>query len=127
MTYHERIEINPLICSGLRPRRGKPVIKGTRIIVSSLISQLAAGEMTTSAQPCTLPDILGGMPVFRGTRVPIKNLFDYVESSDTIDNFLSDFPTVKRDQVIEVLETADHVLTSSDMPHENPLRGRRPA
>ncbi len=75
----------------------------------------------------TLPDILSGMPVFRGTRVPIKNLFDYVESGDTIDNFLSDFPTVKREQVIEALETAEHVLTSSDIMHENPLRGRRPA
>lgn len=52
------------------------------------------------------PDILSGMPVFRGTRVPIKNLFDYMESDDTIENFLSDFPTVKREQVIEVLEMA---------------------
>jgi uncharacterized protein (DUF433 family) len=58
------------------------------------------------------PDILSGMPVFRGTRVPIKSLFDYIESSDTIDNFLSDFPTVRHDQVIEVLETAEQVIKS---------------
>lgn len=59
----------------------------------------------------TSPDILSGMPVFRGTRVPIKNLFDYLESGDTIENFLNDFPTVKREQVIEVLEWAERVLT----------------
>lgn len=68
------------------------------------------------------PDILSGMPVFRGTRVPIKNLFDYVESGDTIENFLSDFPTVKREQVIEVLETAEHVLTSIEPTHEDTAR-----
>ncbi len=58
------------------------------------------------------PEILSGMPVFRGTRVPIKNLFDYLESGDTIENFLKDFPTVKREQVIEVLEWAERVLTT---------------
>ena len=59
------------------------------------------------------PDILSGMSVFRGTRVPVKNLFDYMESGDNIENFLSDFPTVKREQVIELLEIAEHVLTSN--------------
>ncbi len=58
------------------------------------------------------PDILSGMPVFPGTRVPIKNLFDYLESGDTIENFLNDFPTVKREQVIDVLEWAERVLTA---------------
>ena len=67
--------------------------------------------MTTSAIHSS-PEILSGMPVFRGTRVPIKNLFDYLESGDTIENFLKDFPTVKREQVIEVLEWAEHVLTA---------------
>ncbi|MFH1528722.1 MAG: DUF433 domain-containing protein [Bacteroidota bacterium] len=65
------------------------------------------------------PDILSGMPVFRGTRVPIKNLFDYIESGDTIENFLIDFPSVKKEQVIEVLELAEHMLTSSELTHEN--------
>ncbi len=60
------------------------------------------------------PDILSGMPVFLGTRVPIKNLFDYLESGDTIENFLNDFPTVKREQVIEVLEWAERILTTDD-------------
>ncbi len=49
-------------------------------------------------------EILGGTPVFNGTRVPIKNLFDYLETGDSIDNFLEDFPSVKREQ-IENLES----------------------
>ena len=47
---------------------------------------------------------LGGTPVFRGTRVPIKNLFDYLEAGDNLEIFLDDFPTVSREQVVGVLE-----------------------
>jgi uncharacterized protein (DUF433 family) len=47
---------------------------------------------------------LGGTPVFRGTRVPIKNLFDYLEAGDNLDVFLDDFPTVSREQAIGILE-----------------------
>jgi uncharacterized protein (DUF433 family) len=49
-------------------------------------------------------EILGGTPVFRGTRVPIETLFDHLESWMTIDAFLEDFPSVGRDQVTQVLE-----------------------
>jgi uncharacterized protein (DUF433 family) len=49
------------------------------------------------------PEILGGTPVFFGTRVPIKNLFDYLATGDTIDIFLDDFEGVSRNQVIRVL------------------------
>lgn len=52
------------------------------------------------------PDILQGMPVFCGTRVPVQNLMDCLEAGDSIDLFLYDFPTVKREQVIAVLEAA---------------------
>lgn len=48
-------------------------------------------------------EILGGTPVFYGTRVPIKNLFDYLETGETIDTFLEDFESVKREQVMSVL------------------------
>jgi uncharacterized protein (DUF433 family) len=51
-------------------------------------------------------DILGGTPVFAGTRVPVQTLIDYLEAGDSIDKFLSHFPTVRREQVIEVLEAA---------------------
>ena len=49
-------------------------------------------------------NILGGTPVFHGTRVPIQNLFDYIEGDETIDEFLTDFPTVTKAQVIQLLE-----------------------
>ena len=50
------------------------------------------------------PEKLGGTPVFHRTRVPIKNLFDYLEGGDSLEIFLDDFPTVTRDQAIGVLE-----------------------
>jgi len=52
------------------------------------------------------PDILGGTPVFVGTRVPVTSLFDYLEGGDTLDEFLHQFPSVKRDQAIAALELA---------------------
>ncbi|OGV75185.1 MAG: hypothetical protein A2340_01230 [Lentisphaerae bacterium RIFOXYB12_FULL_60_10] len=51
-------------------------------------------------------EILGGTPVFAGTRVPVQNLLDCLEEGDSIDLFLYDFPTVKREQVVAVLEAA---------------------
>ena len=48
--------------------------------------------------------IMGGTPVFNGTRVPIQTLFDYIEGEQTIEEFLQDFPTVRKKQVIELLE-----------------------
>ena len=52
------------------------------------------------------PDILGGVPVFVGTRVPPKNLIDYLEAGESIDDFLDAFPAVKREQAIAALELA---------------------
>lgn len=52
------------------------------------------------------PDVLGGTPVFVGTRVPIQTLIDYLEGGESIDDFLKGFPTVTRDQVIAFLEEA---------------------
>lgn len=52
------------------------------------------------------PEILGGMPVFKGTRVPVKNLIDYLATGETIDAFLDDFPSVTREQVIRFLQEA---------------------
>jgi uncharacterized protein (DUF433 family) len=50
------------------------------------------------------PEVMGGTPVFTGTRVPVETLMDYLEAGDSINEFLSDFPTVSRELVIEVLE-----------------------
>lgn len=49
-------------------------------------------------------NILGGTPVFAGTRVPVKTLFDYLEEGETLDEFLDDFPAVSKEQAIKVLE-----------------------
>ncbi len=56
------------------------------------------------------PEILGGPPCFRGTRVPFQNLLDYLEAGDTLDDFLEQFPTVTREMAIETLETAKESL-----------------
>ncbi len=58
------------------------------------------------------PEILGGTPVFVGTRVPVQTLFDYLEGGESLNEFLRQFPSVKRDQAIAALETAcDALLT----------------
>ena len=56
------------------------------------------------------PNKVSGTPVFAGTRVPIKNLFDYLEGGDTLEEFLEGFPPVTREQAIEVLERAEQSL-----------------
>ena len=61
------------------------------------------------------PDILDGTPVFVGTRVPLQNLIDYLEAGDSLDEFLDDFPSVSREQVIAALELAREALEAS--PH----------
>lgn len=59
------------------------------------------------------PNIQGGVPVFRGTRVPLRNLIDYLEGGEDLDTFLSDFPSVTREQAIAALEEAAHVLEAT--------------
>lgn len=56
------------------------------------------------------PEILGGTPVFRGTRVPLHALLDYLEGGDTLDEFLDDFPSVTREAAIQALESAKSAL-----------------
>jgi uncharacterized protein (DUF433 family) len=59
------------------------------------------------------PEISGGTPVFYGTRVPLKNLFDYLETGETIETFLADFESVQKSQVIKVLEMSQKLIESS--------------
>jgi uncharacterized protein (DUF433 family) len=58
------------------------------------------------------PDILGGIPVFVGTRVPFRNLIDYLERNHSVDEFLDSFPTVSREQVVAALEAAHDAVTA---------------
>ena len=62
------------------------------------------------------PDIQSGAPVFAGTRVPIQNLFDYLEEGDSLDVFLAQFPSVTRDMAVSVLEQARIALVQSSQP-----------
>ena len=59
------------------------------------------------------PDVMGGTPVFAGTRVPIQTLLDYLEAGDSIDDFLDGFPSVSREQVIDFLEQAKDRLVAA--------------
>lgn len=61
------------------------------------------------------PEILGGVPVFVGTRVPFRNLIDYLEGGYTLEEFLDAFPSVKREQAIAALEAAHDAV--SDRAH----------
>jgi uncharacterized protein (DUF433 family) len=58
------------------------------------------------------PEIMGGTPVFAGTRVPVQTLLDYLKAGESIDDFLDGFPTVTREQVIALLEEAGKQLVS---------------
>ena len=73
--------------------------------------------MPTMPKPAVVhcdPDILSGTPVFVGTRVPVQSLFDYLEGGDTLDEFLRQFPSVRREQAIAALGLArDTLLTSA--------------
>ena len=62
------------------------------------------------------PNILGGIPVFSGTRVPFQSLLDYLEGGQTLDEFLDDFPTVKRDAAISALEHAKELAQKTQKP-----------
>jgi uncharacterized protein (DUF433 family) len=62
------------------------------------------------------PDILGGTPVFVGTRVPAQTLIDYLAGGDTLDQFLDAFPSVSRDQAVAALEWARDALLTSARP-----------
>jgi uncharacterized protein (DUF433 family) len=62
------------------------------------------------------PDIMGGTPVFVGTRVPFQTLLDYLEAGDPLGDFLEDFPTVTREQAVAALEQAKQALLARENP-----------
>lgn len=62
------------------------------------------------------PEILGGTPVFVGTRVPFQALLDYLEAGDSLDEFLADFPSVSRTQAVAALEQAKEALLANACP-----------
>ena len=62
------------------------------------------------------PEIMGGTPVFVGTRVPLRNLIDYLEGDYSLDEFLDDFPSVSREQAVAALEAAHEALIARARP-----------
>ncbi len=68
--------------------------------------------METSVISCS-PDVMGGTPVFAGTRVPVQTLLDYLEDGGSIDEFLAGFPSVSREQVVSFLEQAKDRLVAA--------------
>lgn len=62
------------------------------------------------------PDVLGGTPVFAGTRVPVKNLVHYLAAGDSLERFLDHFPSVTREQAVAALELASDLLTARARP-----------
>lgn len=65
------------------------------------------------------PETMGGRPVFTGTRVPVQALFDYIETGETLDEFLENFPSVKKEFAIQVLQMAEKSVTNEKILNEN--------
>ncbi len=65
------------------------------------------------------PETMGGTPVFTGTRVPVQFLFDYLETGETLDEFLENYPSVAKYQAVEVLEKAKITVTTEKILDEN--------
>jgi uncharacterized protein (DUF433 family) len=82
--------------SGLRPTHGD-------------VTQATMSERIVTIDP----DVMGGTPVFAGTRVPVRTLLDYLEGGETIDQFLEGFPSVSREQVIAFLEAASRQIVAA--------------
>ena len=79
------------------------------------MSMATSPDATFETVVSVSPDVMSGAPVFRGTRVPIKNLLDYLAAGDSIDEFLEQFPTVKREQAVALIFLAEKlVLATAD-------------
>lgn len=76
----------------------------------SVIHTMKANEAVTVDQ-----DILGGTPVFKGTRVPVKNLFDYLEAGDSLNDFLSDFDYIPKEYCLTVLKISEQLFTDAKL------------
>lgn len=80
--------------------------------IRETISQFNARHMNSASFITISPDIQSGTPVFAGTRVPVKNLFDYLRGGDSIAEYLHDFPSVSREQVDVLLHLLETMLLS---------------
>ena len=92
------------LCSGCdhdeSAKGGLTILRGSTCVTIEAVEQAITRD----------PDVMHGTPVFRGTRVPVQTLFEYLEGGDTLENFLEGFPTVSRELAIQALEEAKHLL-----------------
>ena len=100
-----------------RLTNGEPVRKNSRLMHlcrrGPLVAQLDASELKLMEKAISRdPEVMHGTPVFRGTRVPVQTLFEYLEGGETLEDFLEGFPTVNRELAIQALEEAKHLLLS---------------
>jgi uncharacterized protein (DUF433 family) len=108
-------ELEP--AQGLVARGGRPAASRVSEPGSTLAGGYTGSVMSRRSPVVhSDPDILGGTPVFVGTRVPVRSLFDYLEAGDTLDEFLRQFPSVHREQAVEALEFARETLLTSARP-----------
>jgi uncharacterized protein (DUF433 family) len=104
-----------ILCALNHPARGSAaerqvVSRATKFAVDCG-EPYSGGGMPTAQLPIhSDPEIMGGTPVFIGTRVPVQTLLDYLEGGDPLSEFLEDFPSVSREQVVAVLELAKEML-----------------
>lgn len=79
--------------------------RGRRFSSNPLFAPLSRATIEAMSNVVHIdPEILGGTPVFRGTRVPVETFFDYIQGGEPLSEFLEDFPTVTQEQVLELLE-----------------------
>ena len=89
---------------------GTPLVCGLFLVLAGRCGKRYNGVMNTSDLITIDPEVLGGSPVFKGTRVPVKSLFDYLEDNYALDEFLECFPTVTREMACRVLERSESAL-----------------
>jgi uncharacterized protein (DUF433 family) len=105
----------PLLCRWQAAAKTTPVRHRTCSVYHGILSS-GASMPTLESVVRSNPDVLGGTPVFAGTRVPVKNLLDYLAAGDSLDRFLDHFPSVTREQAVAALEIAKDLLTSRATP-----------
>ena len=101
------------------------------VVASVVMDRLSHSPIYTDGMPSSSspnnaivsqdPDILGGVAVFTGTRVPFETMIEYLEGGDSLDTFLGDFPSVHREQVIQALEWLRQLATSGKDPRASAL------
>ncbi|MGI8655642.1 MAG: DUF433 domain-containing protein [Pyrinomonadaceae bacterium] len=81
--------------------------------------------MTETALIQCSDDVLGGTPVFAGTRVPVQTLFDYIEEGENLDEFLEAFPSVSREHAVRVLETMKEMMLAQALESASHRKGEQ--